>query len=49
MVVDVLRELKVEENRVSMNPAGAAVMTDKRHKFLIEKEADVGSGFTDRS
>lgn len=49
MIVGVLREIKTEENRVSMTPAGAEVMKDNGHKVLIEKGAGAGSGFTDRS
>jgi len=49
MIVGVLKELKTEENRVSMTPAGAEVMKDNGHTILVEKGAGVGSGFTDSS
>lgn len=47
MVVGVLKEIKVEENRVSMTPAGVEVMMSHGHTVLVEKAAGVGSGFSD--
>ncbi|MGQ9653838.1 MAG: alanine dehydrogenase, partial [Thermodesulfobacteriota bacterium] len=45
MVVGVLKEIKAEENRVSMTPAGAEVMTHHGHTVLVEDGAGAGSGF----
>ncbi len=45
MIVGILKEIKVEENRVCMTPAGVEVMTRNNHTLLVEKDAGVGSGF----
>ena len=47
MIVGILKEIKTEENRVSMTPAGVEVMIQNGHTMLVEKAAGVGSGFTD--
>uniref|UniRef100_C6E3F5 Alanine dehydrogenase n=1 Tax=Geobacter sp. (strain M21) TaxID=443144 RepID=C6E3F5_GEOSM len=47
MIVGILKEIKVEENRVSMTPAGAEVMAHHGHTVLVERSAGVGSGFSD--
>ncbi|MFC2054178.1 alanine dehydrogenase [Chloroflexota bacterium] len=47
MIVGILKEIKTEENRVSMTPAGVEVMKDNGHTVLVEKSAGIGSGFED--
>ena len=47
MIVGILKEIKAEENRVSMTPAGVEVMTQNGHQVLVEHSAGSGSGFTD--
>ncbi len=47
MIVGILKEIKVEENRVCMTPAGVEVMTGCGHSVLVETTAGVGSGFSD--
>lgn len=47
MIVGILKEIKPEENRVSMTPAGVEVMKQKGHTVLVEKNAGKGSGFLD--
>lgn len=47
MIVGVLKEIKSEENRVSMTPAGVEVMTLNNHTVLVEASAGIGSGFDD--
>ncbi len=47
MIVGILKEIKAEENRVSMTPAGVEVLKQSRHTVLVEKSAGVGSGFED--
>lgn len=47
MIVGVLKEIKAEENRVSMTPAGVEVMKHNGHVVLVEKNAGSGSGFSD--
>lgn len=49
MIVGVLKEIKTEEYRVSMTPAGVEVMKQNGHVVLVEKKAGKGSGFTDES
>lgn len=47
MIVGILKEIKAEENRVCMTPAGVEVMTAAGHKVVVEKSAGSGSGFED--
>lgn len=47
MIVGILKEIKTEENRVCMTPAGAEVMKQAGHQVLVESGAGVGSGFSD--
>jgi alanine dehydrogenase len=47
MIIGILKEVKAEENRVSMTPAGVEVMRQKGHTVLVEKGAGSGSGFED--
>jgi alanine dehydrogenase len=49
MITGILKEIKPEENRVSMTPAGIEVMRDHGHTVLVEKNAGVGSGFDDKA
>ena len=45
MIVGVLKEIKAEENRVCMTPAGVEIMRQNGHEVLVENKAGVGSGF----
>ena len=45
MIIGLLKEIKTEENRVSMTPAGVEVMIQNGHTLLVEKDAGKGSGF----
>ena len=47
MIVGILKEIKTEENRVCMTPAGAEVMAQSGHSMLVEQSAGLGSGFDD--
>ena len=47
MIVGILKEIKVEENRVSMTPAGVEVMKQNGHTVLVERNAGTGSGLVD--
>ena len=49
MVIGIIKEIKAEENRVSMSPAGVEVMIQNKHIVLVEKGAGEGSGFTDEA
>ena len=48
MIVGILKEIKSEENRVSMTPAGVEVMKQNGHTVLVEKDAGAGSGLADQ-
>ncbi len=47
MIVGILKEIKAEENRVSMTPAGVEVLVERGHTVLVETGAGTGSGFDD--
>lgn len=47
MIIGVLREIKTEENRVAVIPAGAEIMVHNGHTVLVEAGAGKGSGFSD--
>ena len=47
MIVGVLKEIKVAENRVCMTPAGVEVLRERGHEVLVETQAGVFSGFSD--
>jgi alanine dehydrogenase len=49
MIVGILKEIKTEENRVCMTPAGVEVMIHHGHDMRVEKNAGAGSGFTDEA
>jgi alanine dehydrogenase len=49
MIVGILKEIKSEENRVCMTPAGVEVMINNGHTLLVEKNAGAGSGFLDEA
>lgn len=46
MIIGVPREIKNNENRVALTPAGVISFVNAGHKVLIEKDAGLGSGFT---
>ena len=48
MIVGILKEIKTEENRVCMTPAGVELLKKHRHTVLVEKGAGQGSGFSDQ-
>jgi alanine dehydrogenase len=47
MIIGILKEIKTEEYRVAMTPAGAEVMERHGHRVIVEKHAGVGSGYDD--
>ncbi|HEY5584859.1 MAG TPA: alanine dehydrogenase [Ruminiclostridium sp.] len=47
MIIGVPKEIKNNENRVAITPAGVHALVVKGHKVLIEKSAGVGSGIED--
>ena len=49
MVVGVPKELKIEENRVALTPAGAAAFIAHGHQVLVERNAGRGSHIPNRA
>lgn len=49
MIVGILKEIKTEENRVCMTPAGVEVMRQNGHEVLVEKNAGMSSGFDNKA
>ncbi len=47
MIVGILKEIKTEENRVAMTPAGVEVLRQGGHTVLVEASAGIGSGLSD--
>ncbi len=47
MIIGVPKEIKTNENRVALTPAGSLELTKRNHKVYVEKNAGVGSGFSD--
>ena len=45
MIVGILKEMKADENRVSLTPGGVEVMFQNGHSVLVEKDAGQASGF----
>ncbi|MBU1196319.1 MAG: alanine dehydrogenase [Proteobacteria bacterium] len=48
MIVGIPKEIKPQENRVSMTPSGVDILASHGHTVLVEKKAGMGSGFKDR-
>ena len=46
MKVGVLKEIKPQENRVSMTPAGVELMVFHGHDVMVEKDAGINSNFS---
>jgi len=47
MIIGILKEIKNEENRVSMTPGGVEIIRESGHTVLVEKDAGKNSGFED--
>jgi alanine dehydrogenase len=47
MKIGVPKEIKTNENRIALVPAGAESLISAGHSVLIEKGAGIGSGFSD--
>ena len=48
MIIGVPKEIKSNENRVALTPAGALEFTKRGHTVYVESTAGVGSGFEDK-
>ncbi len=49
MIIGVPREIKEQESRVGLVPAGAKQLVARKHEVLVQKSAGVGSGFSDEA
>ncbi len=47
MIIGVPKEIKTNENRIALVPAGVEILVQKGHKVLVEKNGGVESGFSD--
>ncbi|UZR94430.1 alanine dehydrogenase [Chondrinema litorale] len=47
MIIGVPKEIKNNENRVALTPAGAKALSSLGHKVFVQKSAGEGSGFAD--
>lgn len=47
MVIGIPTEIKKNENRVAVTPAGVKELTKNKHKLFIQHNAGLGSGFSD--
>ncbi len=47
MVIGVPKEIKTNENRVALVPAGCELLVDQGHTVLVERGGGLGSGFSD--
>lgn len=49
MIIGVSKEIKNNENRVGLTPAGAEALVKAGHRVLVETGSGLGSGFADES
>ncbi|MBA3343717.1 MAG: alanine dehydrogenase, partial [Gemmatimonadales bacterium] len=49
MQIGVPKEIKTNENRIALVPAGAEALTAAGHAVFLEKGAGLGSGFSDEA
>lgn len=47
MIIGVAKEIKPDENRVALTPAGTQALTREGHRILVENGAASGSGFSE--
>ncbi len=47
MIIGVPKEIKAEENRVAITPAGVTALVSHGHRVVVERGAGTGSGLTD--
>lgn len=47
MIIGVPKEIKNNENRVALTPAGTQELVKRGHTVMVQKSAGVGSGFSD--
>jgi alanine dehydrogenase len=49
MIIGVPKEIKTNENRVALSPAGAETLVGQGHTVYVEQGAGIGSGFPDEA
>ena len=49
MIIGVPKEIKNNEFRVGLTPAGVMALKKANHKIIIEKGAGIGSGISDEA
>jgi alanine dehydrogenase len=49
MIIGVPKEIKTNENRVALVPAGTELLVAAGHTVLVEAGAGLGSGFSDEA
>lgn len=49
MIIGVVKEIKKDENRVALTPAGTEMPRKARHTIWVEDNAGAGSGFLNES
>ena len=49
MIIGVPKEIKTNENRIALVPAGAEAFVTRGHTVYVEQGAGLGSGFTDEA
>lgn len=49
MIIGIPKEIKNNENRVGLTPAGTMSFKNAGHQVLVEKDAGAGSGFTNEA
>jgi alanine dehydrogenase len=47
MIIGLPREIKADEHRVALLPAGAYQLVKRGHQVIVEQDAGVGSGYSD--
>ena len=47
MIIGVPKEIKNNENRVALTPAGAKELIKRGHQVYVQQTAGIGSGFSD--
>jgi len=48
MIIGVPKEIKNNENRVALTPAGVSALVSRGHTVYVQTKAGVGSGFSDK-
>jgi alanine dehydrogenase len=49
MLIGIAKEIKNNENRIAITPAGVAALVKNGHTVAVEKSAGIGSGFADEA